>query len=123
MLGTKALPMRDSSTISSISSSGGRRAARTGGRTVAPQLHPMLEAAPRSRRSTISPCTPTPTRRGQAPVARERSPSTTLADHLYEEHRPAQARLNIVHSVWISRAEMDQMAQADAGIVLNHSAT
>lgn len=29
-------------------------------------------------------------------------------------------RLNIVHSVWISRREMDQMAQADAGIVLNH---
>lgn len=29
-------------------------------------------------------------------------------------------RLNIVHSVWISRPEMDQMAAADAGIVLNH---
>ena len=29
-------------------------------------------------------------------------------------------RLNIVHSVWISRAEMDRMADADAGIVLNH---
>jgi cytosine/adenosine deaminase-related metal-dependent hydrolase len=29
-------------------------------------------------------------------------------------------RLNIVHSVWISRPEMDQMARADAGIVLNH---
>ena len=29
-------------------------------------------------------------------------------------------RLNIVHSVWISRAEMDRMAAADAGIVLNH---
>lgn len=29
-------------------------------------------------------------------------------------------RLNIVHSVWISRPEMDQMAKADAGIVLNH---
>jgi cytosine/adenosine deaminase-related metal-dependent hydrolase len=27
--------------------------------------------------------------------------------------------LNIVHSVWISRGEMDQMAAADAGIVLN----
>src|SRR5947208_4607675 len=27
-------------------------------------------------------------------------------------------RLNIVHSVWISRTEMEQMAQADAGIVL-----
>lgn len=29
-------------------------------------------------------------------------------------------RLNIVHSVWISRPEMEQMAAADAGIVLNH---
>jgi len=29
-------------------------------------------------------------------------------------------RLNIVHSVWISRSEMDRMAAADAGIVLNH---
>jgi 5-methylthioadenosine/S-adenosylhomocysteine deaminase len=30
------------------------------------------------------------------------------------------SRLNIVHSVWISRPEMEQMASADAGIVLNH---
>jgi cytosine/adenosine deaminase-related metal-dependent hydrolase len=30
------------------------------------------------------------------------------------------SRLNIVHSVWISRAEMDRMADAGAGIVLNH---
>jgi cytosine/adenosine deaminase-related metal-dependent hydrolase len=29
-------------------------------------------------------------------------------------------RLNIVHSVWISRQEIDRMAAADAGIVLNH---
>lgn len=29
-------------------------------------------------------------------------------------------RLNIVHSVWISRAEMERMAAAGAGIVLNH---
>jgi 5-methylthioadenosine/S-adenosylhomocysteine deaminase len=29
-------------------------------------------------------------------------------------------RLNIVYSVWISRHEMDRMASADAGIVLNH---
>jgi cytosine/adenosine deaminase-related metal-dependent hydrolase len=29
-------------------------------------------------------------------------------------------RLNIVHSVWIGRDEMDRMAAADAGIVLNH---
>jgi 5-methylthioadenosine/S-adenosylhomocysteine deaminase len=29
-------------------------------------------------------------------------------------------RLNIVHSVWITRGEMERMAAADAGIVLNH---
>ena len=29
-------------------------------------------------------------------------------------------KLNIVHSVWITRREMDQMAEAGAGIVLNH---
>lgn len=29
-------------------------------------------------------------------------------------------RLNIVHSVWITRPEMERMAEADAGIVLNH---
>ncbi|HEY2185809.1 MAG TPA: amidohydrolase family protein, partial [Xanthobacteraceae bacterium] len=29
-------------------------------------------------------------------------------------------RLNIVHSVWITRAEADRMAAAGAGIVLNH---
>jgi len=29
-------------------------------------------------------------------------------------------RLNIVHSVWIARAEMEAMARAGSGIVLNH---
>ena len=29
-------------------------------------------------------------------------------------------RLNIAHSVWLSREEMDRMAEADAGAVLNH---
>ena len=29
-------------------------------------------------------------------------------------------RLNIAHSVWIAREEMDRMAEADAGAVLNH---
>ena len=29
-------------------------------------------------------------------------------------------KLNIVHSVWIKRQEMDRIAAADAGIVLNH---
>ena len=30
-------------------------------------------------------------------------------------------RLNIAHSVWITRREMDRMAAADAGVVLNHN--
>ena len=30
-------------------------------------------------------------------------------------------RLNIAHSVWITRAEMDRMAAADTGAVLNHN--
>ena len=29
-------------------------------------------------------------------------------------------RLNVVHSVWLARAEMDRMAEAGAGVVLNH---
>ena len=29
-------------------------------------------------------------------------------------------RLNIVHSIWISQAEIDRLAAVDAGIVLNH---
>lgn len=29
-------------------------------------------------------------------------------------------RLNIAHSIWLDRAEMDRMAEADAGAVLNH---
>jgi cytosine/adenosine deaminase-related metal-dependent hydrolase len=29
-------------------------------------------------------------------------------------------RLNIVHTVWLGRREMDRLAEADAGVVLNH---
>ena len=59
--------------------------------------------------------------RGQVLIAREQ-----FADHdssliSYLDHNGMlNPRLNIVHSVWISRAEMDRMAEADAGIVLNH---
>ena len=60
--------------------------------------------------------------RGQAVMARE----------LYGKHggsfiRYLQScgmlnhRLNIAHSVWLSREEMDMMAAADAGAVLNHN--
>jgi 5-methylthioadenosine/S-adenosylhomocysteine deaminase len=59
--------------------------------------------------------------RGQALIAREQ-----FADHdgsliSYLEHNGLLGpKLNIVHSVWITRPEMDRMAEADAGIVLNH---
>jgi cytosine/adenosine deaminase-related metal-dependent hydrolase len=59
--------------------------------------------------------------RGQALIAREQ-----FADHdgsfiSYMEHNGLLGpRLNIVHSVWITRPEMERMAAADAGIVLNH---
>jgi cytosine/adenosine deaminase-related metal-dependent hydrolase len=37
-----------------------------------------------------------------------------------EQNGLLNQRLNIVHSVWINRPEMDRLAAADAGIVLNH---
>ena len=59
--------------------------------------------------------------RGQVLIARE-----LFADHdgslisYLDNIGLLGPRLNIVHSVWISRAEMERMAAADAGIVLNH---
>jgi 5-methylthioadenosine/S-adenosylhomocysteine deaminase len=59
--------------------------------------------------------------KGQALIGRER-----FADHggsligYLADTGLLGPRLNIVHSVWISRPEMERMAAADAGIVLNH---
>jgi 5-methylthioadenosine/S-adenosylhomocysteine deaminase len=59
--------------------------------------------------------------RGQRLIARER-----FADHegslitYMQRNGLLGSRLNIVHSVWIGRKEMDRMAAADAGIILNH---
>ena len=59
--------------------------------------------------------------RGQVLIARE-----TYADYggsligYLDSAGLLGPRLNIVHSVWIGRDEMDRMAAADAGIVLNH---
>ena len=59
--------------------------------------------------------------RGQVLIAQEQ-----FAEHdgslisYMENNGMLNPRLNIVHSVWISRKEMDRMAAADAGIVLNH---
>jgi 5-methylthioadenosine/S-adenosylhomocysteine deaminase len=59
--------------------------------------------------------------RGQRLIARE-----LFADHdgslitYLERNGLLNPKLNIVHSVWITRQEMDRMAKAGAGIVLNH---
>jgi 5-methylthioadenosine/S-adenosylhomocysteine deaminase len=59
--------------------------------------------------------------RGQVLIAREQfvEQGGSLITYL-ENNGCLNRRLNIVHSVWITRAEMDKMAAADAGIVLNH---
>jgi len=59
--------------------------------------------------------------KGQAVIARE-----LFADHggslitYLADGGLLGPRLNIVHSVWTSRAEMDRLAAAGAGVVLNH---
>ncbi len=59
--------------------------------------------------------------RGQALIARERFPEHGGSFIEYFAHGGMLGpRLNIVHSVWTSRAEMDHLAAAGAGVVLNH---
>jgi 5-methylthioadenosine/S-adenosylhomocysteine deaminase len=59
--------------------------------------------------------------KGQALIAREQfaQHGGSLINYL-DSTGLLGPRLNIVHSVWISRREMERMAAADAGIVLNH---
>ena len=59
--------------------------------------------------------------RGQVLIAREQfaNHDGSLISYL-ENNGLLGPKLNIVHSVWISRPEMDRMAAAGAGIVLNH---
>ncbi len=59
--------------------------------------------------------------RGQALIARElfAKHGGSLINYL-DSAGLLGPRLNIVHSVWITRPEIDRMAAADAGIVLNH---
>ena len=59
--------------------------------------------------------------RGQALIAREQfgAYDGSLINYL-DRNGLLGPRLNIVHSVWISRREMDRMAATDAGVVLNH---
>jgi cytosine/adenosine deaminase-related metal-dependent hydrolase len=58
--------------------------------------------------------------RGQALIARElfKKHSGSLIGYM-DDVGLLGPRLNIVHSVWISRAEIERLAAADAGIVLN----
>jgi 5-methylthioadenosine/S-adenosylhomocysteine deaminase len=58
--------------------------------------------------------------RGQRMIARElfKSHGGSLISYL-DDCGLVGPRLNIVHGLWISRAEMDRLAAADAGIVLN----
>ena len=59
--------------------------------------------------------------RGQRLIASEQFANYdgSLITYL-ERNNLLNPKLNIVHSVWIKRQEMDRMAAADAGIVLNH---
>jgi cytosine/adenosine deaminase-related metal-dependent hydrolase len=59
--------------------------------------------------------------RGQVLIARElfAKHDGSLITYL-EDNGLLNPRLNIVHSVWIARREMERMAAAGAGIVLNH---
>jgi cytosine/adenosine deaminase-related metal-dependent hydrolase len=59
--------------------------------------------------------------RGQVLIARDRYKAFggSLISYL-DSTGLLGPRLNIVHSVWISHPEMERMAAADAGIVLNH---
>jgi cytosine/adenosine deaminase-related metal-dependent hydrolase len=126
MLGTKALPMREQ--LDFLEHQFKRHPAagclHWAVAPFAPQrcTAKMLEGcAELAARHDLSVYTHVYETRGQALIARER-----FADHdgslinYLASTGLLGPRLNIVHSVWISRAEMDRMAEADAGIVLNH---
>jgi cytosine/adenosine deaminase-related metal-dependent hydrolase len=126
MLGTKALPMREQ-----LDYLAHQFKQRPAGGTLhwaiapfAPQrcTPKMLEAlAGLADKHDLAVYTHVYETRGQALIARE-----LFADHdgslikYLENTGMLGPRLNIVHSVWITRPEMDRMAAAGAGIVLNH---
>src|SRR5713101_2678389 len=126
MLGTKALPMREQ--LDYLDHQFKRRPA--GGAlhwAVAPfapqRCTPgMLEGcAALAEKHDLAVYTHAYETKGQALIARERFAEHDGSLITYMKSTGLLGpRLNIVHSVWISRAEMDQMAEADAGIVLNH---
>jgi 5-methylthioadenosine/S-adenosylhomocysteine deaminase len=126
MLGTKALPMREQ-----LDYLEHQIKHRPAGGTLhwaiapfAPQrcTPTMLEAlAALADKHALAVYTHVYETRGQALIARE-----LFADHegslisYLANTGMLGPRLNIVHSVWISRREMDRMAAAGSGIVLNH---
>jgi 5-methylthioadenosine/S-adenosylhomocysteine deaminase len=126
MLGTKALPMREQ--LDYLEHQFKHRPA---GGTLHWAIAPfapqrctprMLEAlAALADKHELAVYTHVYETRGQALIARE-----LFADHdgslisYLANTGMLGPRLNIVHSVWISRREMDRMAAAGSGIVLNH---
>jgi cytosine/adenosine deaminase-related metal-dependent hydrolase len=125
MLGTKALPLRDQ--LDFLTAQMRRHPA---GETLhwavapfAPQrcTSQMLEGcAELAERHDLGIYTHVYETRGQALIARD-DPAFggSFIDYM-DKAGLLGPRLNIVHSVWITRAEMDRMAAAGAGIVLNH---
>jgi len=125
MFGTKALPIRDQ--IDFLEAQMARHAGDRLHWAVAPfapqRCTPEMLAAcaALAEKHDLPIYTHTYETRGQALIARER-----FAGHggsfieYFARGGMLGPRLNIVHSVWISRAEMDRMAEAGAGVVLNH---
>jgi 5-methylthioadenosine/S-adenosylhomocysteine deaminase len=126
MLGTKALPMREQ--LDYLEHQFNRHpAAGTQHWAVAPfapqRCTPdMLEGcAALAEKHDLAVYTHVYETKGQALIARElfKHHDGSLISYL-KSTGLLGPRLNIVHSVWISRPEMDCMAEAGAGIVLNH---
>jgi cytosine/adenosine deaminase-related metal-dependent hydrolase len=126
MLGTKALPMREQ--LDYLEHQFNRHpAAGTQHWAVAPfapqRCTPdMLEGcAALAEKHDLAVYTHVYETKGQALIARElfKHHDGSLISYL-KSTGLLGPRLNIVHSVWISRPEMDSMAEAGAGIVLNH---
>ena len=126
MLGTKALPMREQ--LDYLEHQLGRHpAGGTQHWAIAPfapqRCTPrMLEGcAELAEKHDLAVYTHVYETRGQALIARELFTEHEGSLISYLDHTGLLGpRLNIVHSVWISRPEMDRMAAAGAGIVLNH---
>jgi 5-methylthioadenosine/S-adenosylhomocysteine deaminase len=126
MLGTKALPMREQ--LDYLESQFSRHPAAGALHWAVAPFAPqrctpgMLEGcAALAETHDLSVYTHVYETKGQALIGREQFAhhDGSLINYL-KSTGLLGPRLNVVHSVWISRPEMDRMAEADAGIVLNH---